>query len=76
MKDVIATYIQNGWAAGWESLKDALCHRWIGAGVSFATVSISLLNVETWLRIGSLLVGLAIGIFTLMLQIRKWRNKE
>lgn len=45
------------------------------APVSGLTVSV-LAQVEAWLRIGSLLVGISVGIVTLLSIIRGWRKYE
>jgi len=56
-----------------ETLKDTIANPLTGLVSSFGGVGISLLDIEIWLRIAGLTVGLIIALLNLLCMITKGR---
>ena len=54
-----------------DTLKNAIANPSTGLVSSFGGVGISLLNIEIWLRIAGLTVGLTIGLLNLLCMLSK-----
>lgn len=48
----------------------------IGTVTSFASIAVSLSDVEAWLRVLSLCIGCAVGIATFISIVRKWKQNK
>ena len=56
-----------------DTLKNAIANPSAGLVSSLGGVGISLLNIEIWLRIAGLTVGLTIGLLNLLCMLSKGR---
>jgi hypothetical protein len=57
-----------------EVVRSEVTHGLTGTGCSIGGIYVSTQNIEAWLRIASLLIGIAVGVATLISIVRKLRK--
>jgi hypothetical protein len=57
-----------------EFIRSEIAHGLTGVSFSTAGIYVSTQNVEAWLRIASLLIGIAVGVATFISIVRKLRK--
>jgi fructose-specific phosphotransferase system IIC component len=57
-------------------MKDSIKEGTIGLAATTGGIAVSLTTVNLWLQFVSLIVGILVGLFSLILLFRKWKSNK